>query len=212
MFSFLWPFLHFSLYNSNYSIFKPLTPFSNAGTYSGSLNTNISFGRLNLTITCPSSNCTFRTSLLPVLKLVDSNGDVAIHGLYFDNCSTTGSGGAISMTNSRLTVLNSTFMGCTAAYGGGIAMSRSSLTVRNSLFESCTAGTGGALFVTNKSNLTIDASNVVSATAAHGGGGIFVSHHSVIRALLSTFSQSKSFGSLGGGAVYFFFYLHHKFT
>ena len=125
-----------------------------------------------------------------------------IKSCTFDSDSaTTGQGGSIYIENvGNVTIIETLFSNCKSIIGGSITVKTESILITQylSIHESFSNSSGGGLFVSHKSLL--DATNLtISGSHSTLGGGITVSDSSRITLRQSNLSNNTAFQS--GGAI-----------
>ena len=99
-----------------------------------------------------------------------------MHFSYFDQCGSTGPGGAVAVSTSAASakIIDSVFSGCYSENSGGaLAVSDNSRTnVTSCSFRNNNAvASGGAIYV-NAASLTVGDATGIGNVAEHGGGGV----------------------------------------
>ena len=120
--------------------------------------------------------------------------DLTLNNLKIVNCKSTGSGGAIYLSNSgaKLGIENCEFHNCTSENGGAIYTSASTTTVTNSNFTLCNATTnGGAIYA---ATTIIENSNFRNCTSGSGGA---IHASGPLHAKNSNFTNNEVTGSCG---------------
>ncbi|GMH37695.1 hypothetical protein BSKO_05568 [Bryopsis sp. KO-2023] len=132
-------------------------------------------------------------------------GGVEISGSMFSNNHAVEGGGALIFQHVPLSVeiLASNFINNTVAFraGGGIVAHDASMSVKSSTFTSNAVenGSGGAMYFTGSMNATVEATTLISNSAAMGGA-IFVDQKADF--LLRNSTCELNTAKYGGGALY----------
>ena len=177
-------------------ILSDTTLTNNAALFGGALFVESS----NITIThgTLAGNLAFSGGAIFAVRsnVVITYGNLSNNGaLYY-----RGSGGAVSLGSSTISIENTDFHSNTATYGGSLYVhSSTDLTVVGATFSDNIANSGAAIAVTAQSSATIENSALLSNDASLFGGAIFVSLQSTVTVENSTLSNNTA---AYGGAVY----------
>ena len=133
------------------------------------------------------------------------NSNVTITKSKFEYNSATGSGGAIFMKKCYVTIANSVIKSNTVGKkGGGIHLTRCSCTINNSEIKRNRASSGGGIYLTDSSRITINNSTLMSNVASSGGGGMWAfssSTATITNSIIS--SNTAGRGKVAGGGLHF---------
>jgi predicted outer membrane repeat protein len=136
-------------------------------------------------------------------------GTLALDHITFNNNAAHLDGGAISSTNTNLTLSNDTFTMNTvetgsSGPGGAVSATGGNLTITNSSFTGNTAaGSAGAVLATNASTVTITNStftNNLATGAGFVGGGVVINGATTTNITGSTFTGNEVTDTVTGGA------------
>ena len=193
-------------------------------THIGDSTASIGYGNLSITggtLTCTDSN----------MVHVNPTGDLTLSGTHFQNCTTAGSGVAITDQNDASLALNGvTFLNIHStsdSVGGCIQHGSGNLVITGASFTGCivdngsgsgaypfgggTNGTGGAINIGNvgsAQHVLISGATFQGNVASLKGGAIYMSGTDAITIDTSTFQANLAFGDAssnpqnGGGAIY----------
>lgn len=131
-----------------------------------------------------------------------SGGVATISGSTFTNNTATNAGGAI-ITDSDMTITNSTFSGNTSKHGGAIYQALGTMTISGSNFFNNSAvgvSAGGGGIDQENGDLSITTTTFDGNTAGSIGGGVFSNSGGLFEINRSTFSNNT--GTFGGGGIY----------
>lgn len=153
------------------------------GIFSGPENTNIIISNKNLMITSlngPSYTQIDCSSNATAFYLRSTN--VSMSNILIKNCvkSTNGiaddqsSGGAISITNGRLTITNVEVLNSEARFGGALVCFNSYCQLFSSVFLNNSARKDGGAIYGSNSQVNIFSNSIIgNNSAVHQGGGIY---------------------------------------
>ena len=144
------------------------------------------------------TNCIFRDGQNGALSVIDSS--VYLSNSKFENNSNEYHGGALAITSSYITILDTIFTnniatGSTA--GGGVYMEDSTANISGNIFINNSASDGGGVYVENSRVSFIN--NLFQDNTAFAGGGIEVYGNSNVSATNNTFTEN--FASTFGGGI-----------
>jgi GPCR proteolysis site, GPS, motif len=159
-----------------------------------------------LDIVDSSFNVTFESAIAVI-----GADSVRIDGCHFEQCTTTGDGGAVNVINANMmSVANSLFKANGAGSGGGAiwfssSNPASSVALRNLTASMCQANEGGFASVEgavggSSGQLLVESVRAVDCKAAADGGVFFVSDFASVD--MSGLCVSNASASDNGGALY----------
>ena len=128
------------------------------------------------------------------------NNDGSVVDCSFVNCSASGDGGAVYINNDG-SVVDCSFVNCSAGYNGGAVYMHGSGSVVDCCFVNCSAsGSGGAVYMYRSRSSMINCS-FVDCSASAGGAAVYIGSGSgsVVDCCFVNCSASGS-----GGAVYMY--------
>ena len=158
---------------------------------------------------------TIQESNKTALKLFNTTADIIRSSFKFNSFGTyrglvqtlrgkvrAASGGAVLISQSNATILNSSFEGNQAEIGGAVFVERHSqvLVLKSNFIGNKATTGGGALYSVGGSNVTIADSTFHNNIANNGFGGALGLCKSVTLISHCNFSQNMA-GSVGGGAI-----------
>ena len=159
-----------------------------------------SYGYSNSVAELKLTNCQFKNNAVNSNggAISASNSKLTIDGCVFYNSSSTNYGGAIYSSNSNVTIINSMFNYNTAVYGGAIYISKGKLILKKSQLISSTADYYGGAIDASSSNLEIESSNFTNSQSLGDAGGAIYSLSCYLNIYSSRFTNGKA---LFGGAI-----------
>lgn len=167
----------------------------------------------------------FKTNLsYPIFAMGDGCNDASFVNCKFENCCSTGYGGAICMEKiNTISLTGCTFDDCESYYGGAVYLediihggNNPILTVKGSTFQSCSAYYGGAIYIEDNlaydyqrgqyafQRCSFDKSSIKDCTAKFDGGAIYsdCEQGSLYGSLFSFLEISGCKAGRYGGAIY----------
>ena len=125
--------------------------------------------------------------------------DVTLKNIFFVNCYSSNSGGAINSFAANITLNNVTFVNSTAGYGGSIYVAGGNLDVNDSVFANSSSNYAPAIFVT-QGDLKISNSKFMNLKANISAGAVAIKSFKNLNIENSCFDNTHS--AKNGGAVF----------
>ena len=138
----------------------------------------------------------------PVIENVIVTGNLRLEGIHFTNAYRSGGGGGVLWMerSSRIEIDDCRFSNSSSGEGGAVSVSGSHLLIADSHFEENTADTAGALAILDESHAVITNSVFVACSAAVDAGAIFVARSSTLQLSRSHLLQNHA-DNFGGALV-----------
>ena len=130
------------------------------------------------------------------------NNDGSVVNCSFVNCSASGDGGAVYINNDG-SVVDCSFVNCSAGYNGGAVYMHGSGSVVDCCFVNCSAsGSGGAVYMYSSGSV-VDCCFVDCSASAGGGGAVYIGVSGYNSSMVNCSFVNCSAG-YNGGAVYMY--------